>query len=149
MDNNLDIISSELKALNEELKHFLDKIEPVLYKDNYQIEDIDFLKTIDFQVIEMQSFNKILWPLLETDDEGILLKKSLINNLLSSLLQTKKRVDAIFENDLKTSQDKLNEYKSRFFELGYCIEFIDNFLDDLQRQRIWLFLLFAINVDYF
>lgn len=145
MDNNLDIISSELKALDDELKHFLDKIEPVLYKDNYQIEDIDFLKTIDFQVIEIQSFNKILWPLLETDDEGILLKKSLINNLLSSLLQTKKRVDAIFENDLKTSQDKLNEYKSRFFELGYCIEFIDNFLDDLQRQRIWLFLLFAMS----
>lgn len=145
MDNNLDIISSELKALDDELKHFLDKIEPVLYKDNYQIENIDFLKTIDFQVIEIQSFNKILWPLLETDDEGILLKKSLINNLLSSLLQTKKRVDAIFENDLKTSQDKLNEYKSRFFELGYCIEFIDNFLDDLQRQRIWLFLLFAMS----
>ena len=145
MDYNLDIISSELKALDDELKHFLDKIEPVLYKDNYQIEDIDFLKTIDFQVIEIQSFNKILWPLLETDDEGILLKKSLINNLLSSLLQTKKRVDAIFENDLKTSQDKLNEYKSRFFELSYCIEFIDNFLDDLQRQRIWLFLLFAMS----
>lgn len=145
MDYNLDIISSELKALDDELKHFLDKIEPVLYKDNYQIEDIDFLKTIDFQVIEMQSFNKILWPLLETDNEGILLKKSLINNLLSSLLQTKKRVDAIFENDLKTSLDKLNEYKSRFFELGYCIKFIDDFLDDLQRQRIWLFLLFAMS----
>lgn len=145
MDNNLDIISSELKALNEKLKHFLDQIEPVLKKENYQMEDIDFLKTIDFQIIETNSFTKILWPLLETDDEGILLKKSLINNLLSSLLQTKKRFDAIFENDLQTSLDKLNEYKSRFFELGYCVEFIDNFLDDLQRQRIWLFLLFAMS----
>ena len=101
MDNNLDIISSELKALNEELKHYLDQIEPVLRKDTYQIEDIDFLKTIDFQVIKIDSFTKILWPLLETEGEGILLKKSLINNLLySTVLETKKRFDKIFEKEV-------------------------------------------------
>ena len=144
MDYNLDIISSELKVLNEKLKHFLDQIEPVLRKENYQTEDIDFLKTIDFQVIEMEPFNKILWPLLETDDEGFLLKKSLIHNLIySSLLQTKKRYDAIFSNDYQFDDEKINNYKTRFFELGYSVQFIDNFFDDLRKQRLWFILLFA------
>lgn len=148
MEHNIDTIISDLKAINEKLNTYLDKIEPVLAKDKYQIEDIDYLKSVKFQVVNIESFNKILWPLLHTDDDGALLKKSIIHNLLySSLLQTKKRFDAIFDNDYQFDFDKSNDYKTRFFELGYCVEFIDNFIDDLQKQRLWFILLFAYFTD--
>lgn len=148
MEHNIDTIISDLKAINEKLNTYLDKIEPVLAKDKYQIEDIDYLKSVKFQVVNIESFNKILWPLLHTDDDGALLKKSIIHNLLySSLLQTKKRFDAIFDNDYQFDFDKSNDYKTRFFELGYCVEFIDNFIDDLQKQRLWFNLLFAYFTD--
>ena len=89
MVQNLDKIISDLKFVNEKLINRLDKIEPVLAKDKYQIEDVDFLKSVDFQVERFESFIEILLPLLETDDEGVLLKKSLIHNFLySTLLQT-------------------------------------------------------------
>ena len=144
MVQNLDKIISDLKFVNEKLINRLDKIEPVLAKDKYQIEDVDFLKSVDFQVERFESFIEILLPLLETDDEGVLLKKSLIHNFLySTLLQTKKRFDAIFNDDYQFDDDKLNDYKTRFFELGYCVEFIDNFIDDLRNQRLCFILLFA------
>ena len=129
MVQNLDKIISDLKFVNEKLINRLDKIEPVIAKDKYQIEDVDFLKSVDFQVERFESFIEILLPLLETDDEGVLLKKSLIHNFLySTLLKTKKRFDAIFNDDYQFDDDKLNDYKTRFFELGYCVEFIDNFI---------------------
>ena len=144
MVQNLDKIISDLKFVNEKLINRLDKIEPVLAKDKYQIEDVDFLKSVDFQVERFESFIEILLPLLETDDEGVLLKKSLIHNFLySTLLKTKKRFDAIFNDDYQFDDDKLNDYKTRFFELGYCVEFIDNFIDDLRNQRLCFILLFA------
>ena len=144
MVQNLDKIISDLKFVNEKLINRLDKIEPVLAKDKYQIEDVDFLKSVDFQVERFESFIEILLPLLETDDEGVLLKKSLIHNFLySTLLQTKKRFDAIFNDDYQFDDDKLNDYKTRFFELGYCVQFIDNFIDDLRNQRLCFILLFA------
>ena len=83
MVQNLDKIISDLKFVNEKLINRLDKIEPVLAKDKYQIEDVDFLKSVDFQVERFESFIEILLPLLETDDEGVLLKKSLISSILS------------------------------------------------------------------
>ena len=45
MVQNLDKIISDLKFVNEKLINRLDKIEPVLAKDKYQIEDVDFLIT--------------------------------------------------------------------------------------------------------
>lgn len=139
MDYNIDQIASELKEINSNMVQFLDKIEPVLKKDKFLKDDIDFLKSIEFKLFRFESFTKILFPLLDTDESGHLLKLPLINNLLTStLISTKKRLDAIFNKEIISSNEKLNEYKSKFFEACYSIDFTNKFIDNLNDQRLHL-----------
>ena len=149
MKKNLDIIVSELNIESSKIKHLLDIVEPIFHKDKYQIQDIDILRTIDIEIVKIADIHHILMPLITTDENGYIKERDFFKILLfSSFRKLRKRFDNLFESKIYIKDEKINEYKTSFFELGYYIEFIDSFITSLKKQSDELDLIFAIFGSY-
>lgn len=149
MERNLDKIVMELNLEGSKIKQVLDIVEPIFYKDKYQKEDIDILKTIDHVFVKMTDVHQILLPIITTDELGYIMERNLFKMLLfSTFRKLRKRFDSLFESKIYIKDEKINEYKTSFFELGYYIEFIDSFITSLKKQSDELDLIFAVFGSY-
>ncbi len=149
MERNIDTIFTELNSLNLKICNVLDVVEPIFIKDIILPVDIEQLKSVDFTFIKLVDFINILMPVLSTNDNGFLKEKELVKNLIvSTLFNSKNRLENLFESNKYLKNEIDNEYKTKFFKSGVSLNFTESFISKLSIQNFILEQLFEIYAEY-